>query len=445
MFKETSDKVSIRFKCIIIGIIAVSFLLNSIIFCRTSIQSYRQDNAHISELTMEGIYYRIASVFAEPITISNTMAKDILLKELLKEEDTEDEEYVNKLSEYLEQYHENYDSVFLISAKTSRYYNFDGIDRILSEEEEEDIWYYGFLEEDTQYELNRDNDQAANDEITVFVNSRIMDGDHMLGVVGVGFRIDTLHQILHSYEEEFDVTALLMDKNGIIQVATDIEREMEQINPEEEGNADTSRFTRYVPELDWYLVVEKDMTPLYHKLEYDISRVIVLFFILSAIVCALINYMVKQYIRRIRSLTKQQEEQRLNLEQQLNSQIYDSVHEFNITENCPGGVAGEIYFERLGVPVGSTYDEALITVAAKQLKKEYREGYIQTFCTENINRMYESGVEEVSYECMLRTQGERYHWVRLVAHIYQRQADGSLRMYISREDIEAQKKRMLKH
>ena len=48
---------------------------------------------------------------------------------------------------YLENYQAKYcyDSVFLVSAATARYYNFNGLDRVLSPDDPEDVWYFDGL------------------------------------------------------------------------------------------------------------------------------------------------------------------------------------------------------------------------------------------------------------------------------------------------------------
>ena len=54
-----------------------------------------------------------------------------------------------------------YDSVFLVSASTNNYYNFNGLDRNLVRGEDENVWYYNFLQSGEEYSLNIDNDEVA--------------------------------------------------------------------------------------------------------------------------------------------------------------------------------------------------------------------------------------------------------------------------------------------
>ena len=63
------------------------------------------------------------------------MAHDTLLADLLSAEPTrgDDEAYADAVCAYLESYREafGFDSVFLVSTESNRYYHFNGVDRTL--------------------------------------------------------------------------------------------------------------------------------------------------------------------------------------------------------------------------------------------------------------------------------------------------------------------------
>ncbi len=125
----------------------------------------------------------------------------------------------NYLHAYKKKYH--YDSVFLVFTKTNRYYHFNGIDRMITPNNPENDWYYTFLENNQEYTLNIDNDEAANNEITVFINCKLEDNaGNMIGVVGIGFQVDYLQEIFQQYEKDFGIKAFLVDQQGTIQIST---------------------------------------------------------------------------------------------------------------------------------------------------------------------------------------------------------------------------------
>ena len=203
-----------RTNLLVCTVVVVGFVITAMLSYRANVSASLENIQQVSTLTSEGIYYQMSTTFSKPLHISLTMANDSLLHELLLQEtDHADDAYINTMKGYLENYQTKYryDSVFLVSAATSRYYNFNGLDRVLDPNEPEDVWYYDdLLGTDVEYTMNVDNDQVsgAGNAITLFVNCKIRDGEgDLLGVVGVGVRIDGLQRTLQSYRDQFYVEA----------------------------------------------------------------------------------------------------------------------------------------------------------------------------------------------------------------------------------------------
>ena len=79
------------------------------------------------------------------------------------------------------------------------------------------------MESSEEYGVVVDNDEVsgADNAITVFVNCKILgDGGCVLGMVGVGLRIDYLKGLLKGYEDKFNVKAYLVDEAGDIEIST---------------------------------------------------------------------------------------------------------------------------------------------------------------------------------------------------------------------------------
>ena len=66
-----------------------------------------------------------------------------------------------------------YDSVFTISAYSNTYFYYDGVNKVVSPENEHDDWYYDFVDSQLPYRLNIDTDEVNANELTVFVDCRI--------------------------------------------------------------------------------------------------------------------------------------------------------------------------------------------------------------------------------------------------------------------------------
>jgi len=223
---EPHEKNILLFTNLFICIVIVTgFIITSIISYKSNLGMFEKDVQHVSNLTSEGIYYKIDSIFTKPINISLTMANDRLLKEFLIDEQDHlnSEPFLKTMREYLLAYREMYayDSIFLVSTQTNRYYHFNGLDRTLLPDNPENEWYYRFLASDEEYSLNIDNDEAANNETTIFINCKIKNTDgSVMGVVGVGFRVNYLQSLLKEYEDKFGVRALLVDHDGIVEIST---------------------------------------------------------------------------------------------------------------------------------------------------------------------------------------------------------------------------------
>ncbi|MEG1684310.1 MAG: cache domain-containing protein, partial [Oscillospiraceae bacterium] len=254
-----------------------------------------QDIEYVSELTSENMYMGIKELMAQPINVSLTMARDSFLQDFMLEEaaGAQSPRRLDTLQRYLAAYQEKngFDSVFLVSTKTGNYYHYkNGIDRVMSPENEEDVWYYDFLRSDEEYGLNVDNDQAKNNRITVFVNCKLKDAQgKLLGVIGVGMETPYIQNLLGKNEAQYQIAACLVDKTGKVQLSSTL-TEFEQVNlfdnavyadlqAEIVSNKTSSEnrwytteqssgyfVTRYIPYLNWYLVVEKSTDALHQKL-----------------------------------------------------------------------------------------------------------------------------------------------------------------------------------
>lgn len=169
----SKKNILIKTNILVCLIILAGFLLTAILSYRANYSSALENVEQITDLTSEGIYYQLSTIFTKPVNVSLTMANDSFLKNYLAKEAgcLEDDSYIEPLKEYLGAYQKKYgfDSVFLISTASGRYYNFQGLDRILTRDNPENVWYYAMLEDSEDYSLNVDNDEVvnANNDITI--------------------------------------------------------------------------------------------------------------------------------------------------------------------------------------------------------------------------------------------------------------------------------------
>ena len=199
-------------------ILIIGFLLTSIFSYKANYKASLDNIEQVSSLTSEGIYYQMRTIFAKPVNVSLTMAHDSLLIEHLSDRASREDSgrYEKKTMDYLRSYQEKYkyDSVFLVSASTKKYYSFNGLDRTLDKGNPENQWYYDILKSKSEYTIKVDNDEVkgADNKITVIINCKIQDsGGKVIGVVGVGMRVDSLKKILQKYEKESEIGAYFLD------------------------------------------------------------------------------------------------------------------------------------------------------------------------------------------------------------------------------------------
>ena len=271
---------------LISGIIIIGFVCVTLLNEQTYGEIIRDDIRNISRLTSLSIYSRIDNELTKPIFVSLTMANDSFLKSWLRHEGTE-AAGTDRLQKYLRELERKYgySSVFLVSAKTDFYYHYKGVHKKIDPNDAHDVWYYEFLKTGKPYLLNVDTDEAEHNVLTVFVDCRIED-EHgeLMGVVGVGVRMDALQSLLAGFENEFGLSAFLVDAEGVVQAHTDggciqtktlfdllpvaplwdtiLNRSGEESVWYRYDDRENCLVTRYVPDLQWYLIVEKDTSVL---------------------------------------------------------------------------------------------------------------------------------------------------------------------------------------
>ncbi len=258
------------------AIVIVCFLLSTFVSLWSIRLIGRGHMEELSKVLAARIYDAISSDLSESVHVTEGMAHDTFLIDLLADEENYSETELNEIMRrYLLGLKEglDYDATFVISEATHRYYTWSGADKIVDPEgNPRDHWYREFLEDGKTYALDVDQDELAQDEWRVFVNARIEDDQgNLLGVCGVGTRMTESQKLVEELEGEYGVKINLIDSRGLIQVDTD-ETRIETRFPLELPTASRSDYTfirdggshlivtKYVDKLDWTLVVQSDGT-----------------------------------------------------------------------------------------------------------------------------------------------------------------------------------------
>lgn len=259
-------------------LLGVSFILLAVLNYRVTKEWIREDLVtQALPLTRDNIYSEIHREMSRPIHVSETMASDAFLKEWAAGGEADPDRVVR----YLKQIHDRYGffSVFFVSARTKLYYHFSGVQKTLDRDDDHDVWFYDFVASKQEYVLDVDNDEAANNELTIFINFRLEDENgELLGVTGVGMKLERVARMLEETGRRYGRRIFLVDGDGLVQVHEDPAL-IEQLNirdmpglhevaedvlsvgdaPEDFTYAlDDERIlltVRHIEEIDWFLMV----------------------------------------------------------------------------------------------------------------------------------------------------------------------------------------------
>lgn len=254
-------------------IVIVSFLTSTCVSLWSLHMMSMRNQEELSKMLTAQIYDVIANELSDAITVSRTMAGDVFVVDTLKRE--AEEGSADTLKNYLNgiQSNLNHEAAFIVSDASGKYYTIDGVTKVIDPGKNSyDRWYTTFLDSGQEYDLDVDNDELAQGEWTVFVNCRMKDSQgSLLGVCGVGVRMAIAKQKLERLEKEYNVSICLIDENRLVQIDLD-EDNIENLyldgltlpSPGSQQyvyqrlEEDRIAVTKYVDNLDWYLVVESD-------------------------------------------------------------------------------------------------------------------------------------------------------------------------------------------
>jgi len=231
-------------------------------------------------LTSDNIYSEIQRDLFEPILISSLMANDTFLKDWIKQ----GEQDVPQLLRYLHQIQTKYGTVtsFLVSENTRNYYHAERVLKKVSGDNPVDAWFFRVRKMVKDYEINVDPDMANKDTMTIFINYRVTDRDgRFLGATGVGLAVNAVKTLMRNYHQRYQRDIFFYDREGKLVLHSLGDRTDERRFPDHVSGdsfrkvlaglaAGKTRIAqsavgergalvnyRYIPELDWILVVEQ--------------------------------------------------------------------------------------------------------------------------------------------------------------------------------------------
>jgi len=299
-------------------------------FMATSLASYHVSRQAIREaiisrelpLASSHIQAEIQKDLVRTVLISSTMASDTFVRDWV----LQGERTPQDLSRYLAEVKTRFGAVssFFVSERTRRYYTGEGILKEVSPSEPRDRWYFRVRDLSEPYEVNFDPDLANADTFTVFINYRVLDfSGRYIGATGIGLAVDSVRRTVADYQQRFQRTIYFVDARGhVVPVGPDsggastdlrdrpglgelVDRILAAPSGAYEYQVNGHRRLLHVtalPELKWYLFVEKDERDALEGVRHTLNTNLALSFVLMAVVLGLTHLVLRRYQRRIEDM-----------------------------------------------------------------------------------------------------------------------------------------------
>jgi diguanylate cyclase (GGDEF)-like protein len=265
---------------LLITIISVGFLFTTLQSYFTSVRSIK--NAIIINelpLTSDNIFSAIQRDLIKPTLVSSMIANDTFLHDWT----IGGEKNINEITQYLSQIKKRYQATtsFFISERTHHYYYADGLLKTISKSDAHDGWYFHLAQSKKHYETIVDTDQAYKNQLTIFINYKVLGKDQtFLGVGGLGLTVHGVSKLVDEYQQKFQRAIYFVNRDGDVvltgnqyqakaksiykiaglkEIAKEILLNKKELYEYSGVDGNLLLSVRYLPELDWYVFVEKNI------------------------------------------------------------------------------------------------------------------------------------------------------------------------------------------
>ncbi|WP_372881058.1 diguanylate cyclase domain-containing protein [Psychromonas sp.] len=273
-------KSSYRIVAMVTFLLVTLSLIISVVNYQVSLKSAQEQLRERSlPLTVDNIYTEIQKHIIEPNLIASMMAQDTFLRDWL----IFNEDDVDKISTYLDTIKNRYKMfvTFLVSEKTRNYYTRKGLLEQVVEGNPNNDWYFNFMETTAVHEINLDFNEYIDDGMIMFINHKIYDENyHTIGITGIGLKISYVNDMLKHFRQQYLFNVYFLNKEGEVVLYEHGVNSLKNIADVQELNSlrdvilsKNSRVidyiregeeylinTKYIPELDLYLVVEAKLS-----------------------------------------------------------------------------------------------------------------------------------------------------------------------------------------
>jgi len=291
-------------------------------------------------LSSDNVYSEIQRDLFEPILISSLMANDTFLRDWITEGEQDPEVVMRYLRRIQEQY--NTITAFLVAEASETYYHPTAAPRKVRPDQPIDRWFFRVRMLPAPYEINIDPDLANRNTMTIFINYRIVDeAGNFIGATGVGLSVSAVKSLIQEYHQRFGRDVFFYNRQGELvlhrleegnapellaahlhlgddlqPLLAQIEEGHTEITLSREGRAGVLANYRYIPELDWILLVEQssDGTRPVFLRSFGFNMVVCL--ITAAILLLFIRRTSMRYSKSLESRNQELSAQKRRIEEQ---------------------------------------------------------------------------------------------------------------------------------
>ncbi|MBC9249893.1 diguanylate cyclase [Pseudomonas alcaligenes] len=321
---STSRKAQVTLLLLLMFLLLGGFLATSLVSYYASRDSIRHNIVNTElPLTSDNIYSEIQKDLIRPTLIASMMSRDTFLRDwaLAGEQNAE------PMTRYLREIQDHYGTFtsFFISEQTHTYYQAKGVLKQVHEDVLRDAWYFRVRSMSEPYEISVDPDMANGDRLTFFINFKVFDyQNNFIGVAGVGLTVDAVVKLVDDYQQRYGRSVYFADANGRLvltgaqggpqgarrgQALSEITG-LDSLLPKPQSGSfsyqehDRSHFlnVRYIPELDWYLFVDKHEEGALAGIRHSLYLNLLICALISNVVLALVYLATRRYQQRIAAL-----------------------------------------------------------------------------------------------------------------------------------------------
>ena len=300
-------------------------------FLATSLLSYNASRTAIRDniintelpLTSDTVYSEIQKDLVRPVLISSMMARDTFMRDWV----VDGERNPTQMTRYLKEVMDHYGAFtsFFVSDNSLTYCQAKGVLKKIDAREPRDVWYYRVRDMEAPYEINVDPDMANKDNLTFFINYKVFDYDNkFIGATGVGLTVDAVIKLIDRYQQRYERTVYFVDAFGRIVLTgaeggpegaaigdslTNLPAIADLIKQMPKPLTGTYEYksnghghflnVRYIPELHWYLFVEKQEDSALSNARHSLYLNLLICLIITLVVVYLLQHLMNRYQQRI--------------------------------------------------------------------------------------------------------------------------------------------------